>query len=338
MPFHHHAHLKDGVVAVGQIVDIGTLLGHVGKSGLSPGAGAHDHYEVSKNKPSSWTFYPTGKPKAWVAANYIDPKKYINESQNLPCKWTNKTAGNRYLQYYAPHRVYHPGEDLNSGTGDQDLGNDVKSTCYGRVVFAAESKGWGNHIWVEELPKPGLQTTFLGVTIVANKIAWDYKKHLPTLSEWFKGDSQGKLEVVPDTKETQFNLIPLQEFNDKRVVDINWYRQNITPLATGQGTLLLLNPDQYQGTGTWGYMTYGDPERPVRMEITCDDRFVGEGTHLFVDRAFHEICHMLYFLTRQKDRTHELLNVENPVQNRSILLGEIDQKKLQDKLVTIKKG
>lgn len=185
--------------------------------------------------------------------------------------------------------------------------------------------------WEESLNK-----TFMKVTIIANKIAWNYKAQLPKITEWFKTYSNNRLEVVFDTKETNFDTVPLAPFADKQSVDVNWYRENITPLATGEATVLLLNPNQYQIGGIWGFMTYGDPNKPVRMEVACTDEPNFPEAHLLVHRVFHEICHALYFLTGQPDRVHELLLVENPAPNRTVLLNEIDYTKLQAKLITIK--
>lgn len=194
----------------------------------------------------------------------------------------------------------------------------------------------GKRIDPETYQWESLNKTFMKVTIVANKIAWDYKAQLPKIAEWFKVHSNNRLEVVFDTKETNFDTVPLAPFGDTKSVDINWYRENITPLATGEATVLLLNPDQYQIGGIWGFMTYGDPEKPVRMEVACTDEPNFPEAHLLVHRVFHEICHALYFLTGQPDRVHELLLVENPAPNRTVLLNEIDYNKLQTKLITIK--
>lgn len=187
--------------------------------------------------------------------------------------------------------------------------------------------------------RPQENKTFMKVTIVANKIAWDYKAQLPVIADWFKVHSNNKLEVVFDTKETNFDTVPLAPFGNTQSVDVNWYRENITPLGTGEGTVFLMNNDQYQIPGIWGFMTYGDPEKPVRMEVACDNELSSINfpeAHLVVHRIFHEICHALYFLTGQPDRVHELLFVENPSANRSVLLNEIDQIKLQTALSKIK--
>lgn len=180
-----------------------------------------------------------------------------------------------------------------------------------------------------------LKTTFMEITIIANKITWDYKSNLPKLSEWIKTYSSGRLEAVFDTKETSFDTVPLAPFLGKQAVDINWYRQHITPLGKGQVTLLLLNPEQYQNNDSvWGFMTYGDQDAPVRTEVSCYDDPTYPEAPLFVHRAFHEIAHALFFLTGQPDRVHEML-FQNPVKRKE-LLDLIDYQKLQEALIKIK--
>jgi len=332
MPFHHHGHCKNIVVKVGDIIDVGQLIGYVGKTGTDY---AHDHYEVSKNKPVNWTFYPSGKSNAWVAANYIDPKQYINEAQNLPCKWTNKESGLRWLQYYSGHNVYHPGEDLNSGTGNQDEGNEIRSTIYGKVVHIGWNvTGWGNHIWIEELTKPSMPN--LHLTVVANKNTWtNLESQLSTLAEWIKEYSRGRLSLTTDIQRTSFENILFQDWMGAKSVDINWYRENVTPLGKGHATFLMVNPEQWKSPNSQGTMTWGDPGKPARLE-----GMAVQNGDAFVSNVFHEICHALFFFTEQKDAyeggwvVHDYLLQSPP--KRYELLDLIDYQKLQAKLLTIK--
>lgn len=186
-----------------------------------------------------------------------------------------------------------------------------------------------------------LSKTFMKITIVANKINWTtLPAKLEQLKQKFLADSSGKFEPVFDVKQTNFDNVPLSPFiNNTKCVDINWYRTNITPLATGEATLLLLNPDQYPNGNTWGYMTYGDTNQPVRMEVMALEN---EG-NVFVERAFHEICHALLFLSGQNDVSpvnpndalvHYYL-YQNPPQYKA-LMDYIDWSAVQRKLTTIK--
>jgi hypothetical protein len=186
------------------------------------------------------------------------------------------------------------------------------------------------------------------VTIVANNNNWTtLSQQIAQLSDWFKTYSSGRLEVVFDMKQTAFANVPLQDWQGAKSVDVNWYRQNITPLATGEATLLLLNPDQWtgpQGT-TFGTMTYGDPGKPVRCEVMAVENEYVVDAPVFVHRAYHEICHALFCLTGQKDAytdqqgkqqfvVHDYLYQDPP--KRKELLDLIDYQKLQQALIQIK--
>lgn len=178
-----------------------------------------------------------------------------------------------------------------------------------------------------------IQKTFMGITVVANKNNWtNLPVKLDELKQMFITESSGKFEPVFNIKQTNFDTIPLSPFlgqEGTKSVDVNWYRTNITPLATGQATLFLINEADYNNGLTWGFMTYGDPHRPVRIEVASGQN----GSNQFVERAFHEISHCLQFLTGQPDRTHELL-YQSPPQTKA-LMDYIDQKKLQAQLVVI---
>lgn len=70
--------------------------------------------------------------------------------KKLPCDYDLPMSGNDYLQFYAPHNVYHPGIDLNKGYGDSDCGNEIRSPRDGVVEFLneVESKGHGFGLFV----------------------------------------------------------------------------------------------------------------------------------------------------------------------------------------------
>lgn len=182
-------------------------------------------------------------------------------------------------------------------------------------------------------PKTQLKTTFMQITVIANKINWLTSSHLSQLNDYFKLHSSGRMEVVADVKHTQFSSIPIAPFQGFNAVDINWYRSNITPLCAGQVSVFLMNPEDYNNGTNWGFMTYGDPNRPVRTELSSQDVLSPEGIPMFVLQTFHEICHALFFLTGQTDRTHEFIY---PEQKPKELLDLIDYPKLQAKLITIK--
>lgn len=64
-----------------------------------------------------------------------------------PCIYDLPMSGNDWVQFYAPHNVYHPGIDLNKGYGNSDCGNDVLCPKDGVVEFInrveAQGRGFG---------------------------------------------------------------------------------------------------------------------------------------------------------------------------------------------------
>ncbi len=184
-----------------------------------------------------------------------------------------------------------------------------------------------------------LTTTFMKITVIANNNNWTtLAAQIQALDDYFNQYSGGRLRIVGDIVRTSFTSIPLAPFlgaEGAKSVDPAWYRQNITPLCTGQISVFLMNPSEYNNGAIWGFMTFGDPGKPVRCEITPLENVPSpEGTPIFVVQAFHEICHALFFLTGQTDRVHELI-YPLPGQPKAIL-DLIDYPKLQAELIKIK--
>lgn len=189
----------------------------------------------------------------------------------------------------------------------------------------ANIKGWFR-------PKNPLAKTFMAVTVVANNNNWTtLEAKLESTKQRSLLYSDNKFEPVFNIVKTNFDNIPLAPpipiEGYPKSVDINWYRKNITPLTKGQATILLLNPDQYQ-TGPWGYMTWGDPQRPIRIELASLEDNVN-----FEDQIIHELeGHGFAFLTGQPDITHQLTDQAKYKE----LLGYVDHLKLQKALINIK--
>lgn len=184
---------------------------------------------------------------------------------------------------------------------------------------------------------PQISKTFMKITLVANNNTWTtLQTQLDTLKQWFINYSGNKFEPVFDIKQTSFTNIPFEQLPSfpTKSVQVNWYRSNITPLATGQATLLLLNQADWHADGSFGNMTWGDPGKPIRIECYAAESEPLKPDGWFAPRAFHEMCHALFFLTGQSDRVHEFL-YQDPPKNKE-LLDLVDWKKVQDKLVTIK--
>jgi len=154
MPYHHLAHLDkiEKYIKKGTKIRREDLVGTVGKSGTTY---AHLHYEVRKQKPDYWTQYVytnTGPlTKEQVEATYYEPSKWIDTKANIPAKYNTYGGWEWFDAINSQGTAFHPGVDINSGYGNQDLGNPIKSPCDGEVVYAARNEGgWGNHVWIYE--------------------------------------------------------------------------------------------------------------------------------------------------------------------------------------------
>jgi len=77
-----YAHLKDILVAVGNEVDTGSLIGHVGKSGTEL---AHLHFEIYASigdlVGKDWRFWPTGWSKEQIAKCWLPAYKFIEATK-----------------------------------------------------------------------------------------------------------------------------------------------------------------------------------------------------------------------------------------------------------------
>lgn len=164
--YHHLAHLNSVKrhIRKGTKVRRGDIIGEVGKSGTKY---AHLHYEVRRSKPDSWTQYIWGMTRDQVKAQYPDPDKWISKIKNIPAKY-NTYGGWEYLDpINKAGTAFHPGVDINSGWGDQDLGNPIKAPCNGEIVYYQKNEGgWGTHIWIKEEEKAYPQ------------IDWDFAKKI----------------------------------------------------------------------------------------------------------------------------------------------------------------
>jgi len=149
--YHRYGHAKDLLVKVGDKVSQGQKIGTIGKGGVN-NFSAHLHYDIPKNKLSVWTAFVIGKSKEWVKENYLDPEpyKYI-----VMPDYTHEGYGYLDDAQYPGGKAYHPGDDLNSGAGDSDLGRPFYSATDGVVVYAynenGSNNGWGKLLVIEEV-------------------------------------------------------------------------------------------------------------------------------------------------------------------------------------------
>ena len=148
--YFRYGHAKELLVKVGDTVKKGQKIGTIGKGGPN-NFSAHVHFDIPKNKLNPWTAFVINKSKEFVAENYQDPEpyKYIV----LP---NFSHEGLDFLEFYqySTGPAYHPGDDLNSGSGDSDFGHPFFSACDGVVVYAyneeGSNNGWGRLLVIEE--------------------------------------------------------------------------------------------------------------------------------------------------------------------------------------------
>ena len=182
--YHHIAHLDTFApgITIGARIQRGQLIGYCGKSGTTS---PHCHYEIMKEKPKKWTGYTWGMTKQQVKDLYPDPTPYITEL--LPMKWNS--LGYDYLTPITSgeSKGWHPGKDLNWGSGSADFRFPAYATCDGVVEymgFNPNDGSWGNNIWWREEKNPvaNLDNHFIQETQVSGQFALVYGgyKHLIT--------------------------------------------------------------------------------------------------------------------------------------------------------------
>lgn len=113
---------------------------------------AHCHFDIFKEKPSSWNDFVIGWTKEQVTSTYADPRGL--EKMVMP---TFDHYGYEWLQdaYYSGKHAFHSGIDLNGkGSGDADLGDPLCSPVDGTVVHVHKGTdsngGWGDMVVIEE--------------------------------------------------------------------------------------------------------------------------------------------------------------------------------------------
>lgn len=62
-----------------------------------------------------------------------------------PTKFSTPLTGLDWLEYYASHRVYHPGVDFNYGSGWDDHGQEIVASKPGKVIYVQNSEKWNDH-------------------------------------------------------------------------------------------------------------------------------------------------------------------------------------------------
>jgi len=131
---------------VGDRVTQFQLIGKVGKTGTQS---SHCHFEIHKHLPESWTGYVNGWSKEKVLEHYEDPNPFIDKARGIPCKY-DSYGGYEWLSPLEDGSGYHPGVDINAGSGDEDNGNDIFAPISGEIAYMGVEEGnWGNHLYIE---------------------------------------------------------------------------------------------------------------------------------------------------------------------------------------------
>src|SRR4051794_38440999 len=90
----------------------------------------------------------------------------------LPNPTRTDRIGLKYLEYYAPHKAFHPGVDFNWGPlPGSDKGQPVLTPARGKVIYVSPkgtNGGLGNYLVVEH-PQLGTWTRYLHLDDVAVK-------------------------------------------------------------------------------------------------------------------------------------------------------------------------
>lgn len=89
----------------------------------------------------------------------------------FPAKLDLPLTGLDWLEYYGKHNVYHPALDINSGIGDDDLGNNIHCPAHGFVEYVYTSwnhRGFGNFVII--LHDDGNYTRYAHMNDIDNSI------------------------------------------------------------------------------------------------------------------------------------------------------------------------
>ena len=151
--FTHAAHLNEIYVSDKQVVKAGSQIGTLGSTGSS--TSAHCHFESWKVDPrtlgSGWqNRYTTGLTMAQVEARYYNPLDYLKDKV-YPVLGGYRGSGYVYGQVNADGQI-HPGDDINAGSGNSDIGTPVLACEDSEVIGVFDtSTGFGKHVFLRAL-------------------------------------------------------------------------------------------------------------------------------------------------------------------------------------------
>lgn len=150
MRYHRLGHVNKIYVKAGNKVKRGQLIA---TNGTGNGQWlAHCHYDIFKQKQTSWERYNIGWTKAETLKVWTDPTEYFRivmpEFHHFGWRWLQKA---KYGSGYA----WHPGLDLNgAGAGNADFDDPLYSPVDGTIEYiyngSGKNHGWGRIIIIEE--------------------------------------------------------------------------------------------------------------------------------------------------------------------------------------------
>ena len=165
----------------------------------------------------------------------------------------------------------------------------------------------------------------LSVLVVANNARWaSLEGKLAQLRVWFDTAVHFEFHI----KNTSYQSIPFvkyveedehQTLKEPYGIEPYWYDQNVSRLAQGYDIVLFLLPVKQWRTPNSARGWRGDKNLgPVELQIACDEEEAlykfdpGSGKMVKIEDTFytfarHELCHALYLISGQEDKTHEFL-------------------------------
>lgn len=196
--------------------------------------------------------------------------------------------------------------------------------------------------WNPTPPMPPLVYPItLKVRFVANNMNWaTLTSQLAKVAEWYRVDSNNRVNVTFDVVQTNFTSIPFETTDgNNKCVEKAWFRQNILPLAFDYDIIVLaVRYDEWDNlnSNNWGIMI-GDlePTKCMVINVTAEENEpnahtiggVSEAVPILVPRLEHEISHAFLGFTSQ-----DFVNGENITHKYFLTVDGVDAHKIFDSI------